>query len=93
MSGYPDPNKPQYNPYGDQPQYPPQQNPAQYGNQYPTQYTDQGYPQINPQQTSYTGYSSGDDSSSGIPGWLIWIGVIIGLNVLSAVFDWGYYFY
>lgn len=26
-------------------------------------------------------------------GWLIWIGILVGVNVLSAVFDWGFWLY
>ena len=30
--------------------------------------------------------------SSGM-GWLVWIGVIVGVNVLSYAFDWGFWLY
>lgn len=28
-----------------------------------------------------------------VPGWLITIGIIVVLNVLSYFFNWGWYFY
>ena len=34
-----------------------------------------------------------EDDSGGLPGWLIWILVLIGINVLSAIFDWPFWVY
>lgn len=34
-----------------------------------------------------------DDDGGGIPGWLIWIGLLIGINVLSYLFDWPFWVY
>lgn len=36
---------------------------------------------------------SGSGGSSRGMGWLIWIGIIIGVNVLSYVFHWGFWLY
>ncbi len=33
------------------------------------------------------------DGGSEGGGWLIWIGLLIGFNVLSALFDWGWWLY
>ncbi len=31
------------------------------------------------------------DTSGGFPGWLVWIGTLIAINILSAVFDWPFW--
>jgi hypothetical protein len=36
---------------------------------------------------------SGNQGGSRAMGWVIFIGVIIGVNVLSAAFDWGFWLY
>ncbi len=41
------------------------------------------------EQMNYGHHSEG----SGVPGWLIWVGVLIGVNVLSYVFDWPFWIY
>lgn len=33
-----------------------------------------------------------DDDSGGM-GWLVWIAILIGVNVLSAIFDWPFWIY
>ena len=33
------------------------------------------------------------DDDSGAYGWLIWIGILIVVNVLSAMFDWPFWIY
>jgi hypothetical protein len=30
---------------------------------------------------------------SGVPGWVWFIGILVLLNILSVVFDWGWWFY
>ena len=30
---------------------------------------------------------------NGAPGWLIWIGILVGINVLSYLFNWGFWIY
>ncbi len=34
-----------------------------------------------------------ESSGSGVPGWAIWIGLLVLANVLSQVFDWGIIIY
>jgi len=34
-----------------------------------------------------------DDDGDGCSGWLVWIGMLILINVLSQIFDWGWFFY
>lgn len=34
-----------------------------------------------------------DGQGGGIPSILIWIGVLLGVNLLSYVFDWGFIIY
>lgn len=34
-----------------------------------------------------------DDEGSGCSGWMIWLGILVLLNVLSYAFNWGWYFY
>ena len=34
-----------------------------------------------------------EEESSGFPSWLIWRLALIGLNVLSAIFDWPFWVY
>lgn len=36
---------------------------------------------------------SDNEGGSGIMRFLVFIGIIVVLNVLSMVFNWGYYFY
>lgn len=36
--------------------------------------------------------SGGGGGRSGL-GWLIWLGVIVGVNVLSWAFNWGFWLY
>lgn len=45
----------------------------------------------NEQQNSYRFNSYSDDSDSGCGGWAIWLGLIIIINILSAVFDWNFW--
>lgn len=33
------------------------------------------------------------DDDSGIPGWIVWIGLLLLLNGLSYAFNWGWTFY
>lgn len=35
----------------------------------------------------------GGDESSGISGWLIWILILGGINLLSYIFDWPFWIY
>lgn len=34
-----------------------------------------------------------ESSGGGFPGWLVWVLLLVGVNVLSAVFDWGFWLY
>ena len=34
-----------------------------------------------------------NDGGDGCSGWLAWIGILILVNVLSQIFDWGWFFY
>ncbi|MCB0510082.1 MAG: hypothetical protein H6579_04795 [Chitinophagales bacterium] len=34
-----------------------------------------------------------EDEGSGIKGWIVWIALLVGINVLSAIFDWGFWVY
>lgn len=43
-------------------------------------------------QSAGSGAHHGGGGGEGM-GWLIWIGAIVGINVLSAVFDWGFWIY
>lgn len=33
------------------------------------------------------------DEGSGVSGWLVWIGILILINILSAIFDWPFWIY
>jgi hypothetical protein len=79
MSGYPNPNQGPPNPYGNQP---PQG--------FPQQNLPGGYPR--PTGGPPSGGDDGD-SGGGIPGWLIWIALLIGINVCSYLFDWPFWIY
>ena len=35
----------------------------------------------------------GKQGGSRVAGWLIFIAILVVLNILSAVFDWGWWFY
>ncbi len=43
------------------------------------------------QQQMFKARSS--DGGSEAKGWLIWIGAIVGINLLSWVFNWGFWIY
>ena len=34
-----------------------------------------------------------EEGGSGIPGWLVWIALLVGVNILSAIFDWPFWVY
>jgi hypothetical protein len=34
-----------------------------------------------------------DVRTSSVPSWAIWIGALIGVNILSAIFDWPFWVY
>lgn len=34
-----------------------------------------------------------EDDDSGVGGWVIWIGIILGINFLSYLFDWPFWIY
>ena len=34
-----------------------------------------------------------DDEGGGVGGWVIWLAVLIGVNVLSYLFNWGFWLY
>jgi len=38
-------------------------------------------------------YSDADQGGGGFPSWLIYIGILILVNVLSAAFGWGFWLY
>ena len=38
-------------------------------------------------------HSHAQSDGGGFPGWLIWIIILIGFNVLSYMFDWGWIIY
>jgi hypothetical protein len=37
--------------------------------------------------------NSGEQGGSGIPGFVIWIGLLLGVNGLSWMFDWPFWIY
>ena len=44
--------------------------------------------------TKNTSYQYGEqESDSGGMGWLIWILILVGVNVCSAIFDWPFWIY
>lgn len=38
-------------------------------------------------------HQEAEEEGSGVKGWIVWIALIIGVNVLSAIFDWGFWVY
>lgn len=34
-----------------------------------------------------------NDGDGGAMGWLVWIGILIGINLLSYIFDWPFWIY
>lgn len=45
--------------------------------------------ELHSNEIEYHDYSGGD----GAAGWAIWIAVLLGINLLSAIFDWGFWLY
>ena len=38
-------------------------------------------------------HHGGGGGGDGAMGWLVWIGVIVGINILSHIFNWGFVIY
>ena len=54
-----------------------------------------GPEEINVSDDGGRGHRGGGGGGGGgrFPSWLIWIGLLVGFNVLSWVFDWGWVIY
>ncbi len=55
-------------------------------------YVNSVMPDSPPPQYNQTGAQQGGGGSS-IPGWLIWILILVGINILSAIFEWDFWIY
>jgi hypothetical protein len=67
------------------PNHPHNQGPPAGDHQQPPQQWQQQQPEY------YEEYE--ESGGSGIPGWLIWVGLLLLVNGLSCAFDWGFIIY